>query len=142
MITATPTTLSTPLPPPPPIKNTPAPEPLNEWLAQVPPTPIQGWVQAPPSLTDPGSHNMTPYDFGVGATLARNTQSSPTHTALWAQTAHDLRMSFGEQYVKDLLTQTGQHQLTENQLMTQVDAQLASTPSVRSVNRFWIPNTH
>lgn len=115
---------------------------LSDWLSQVPPTPIQGWINTPPALTDPGSHNLTPYDFGVGATLAHHTQSSPTHAPLWAQTAHDLRMAFGEQYVTDLLTQTRQQQLGERQLMAQIDAELSRAPAARSVQRFWLPNTH
>jgi len=115
---------------------------LSDWLSQVPPTPIQGWINTPPALTDPGSHNLTPYDFGVGATLAHHTQSSPTHAPLWAQTAHDLRMAFGEQYVTDLLAQTRQQQLGERQLMAQIDSELSRAPAARSVQRFWLPNTH
>ena len=85
---------------------------------------------------------MTPYDFGVGATLARSTQSSPTHAPHWAQTAHDLRMAFGEQYINELLSQTQQQPVNERQLMAQIDTHMSDTPAVRSVHRFWLPNMH
>lgn len=135
-----PSTLPTPVTHQTPAEATPSS--LNDWLAQVPPTPIQGWIQAAPALTDPGSHNMTPYDFGVGATLARSTQSSPTHAPHWAQTAHDLRMAFGEQYINELLSQTQQQPVSERQLMAQIDTHMSDTPAVRSVHRFWLPNMH
>jgi hypothetical protein len=82
---------------------------------------------------------MLPYDFGMGAMLARATESSPTHAPLWAQTAYSLRMAYGESYVTNLMQEAQSARWSEHELMSRVERHIEATPSPRVVSLFWKP---
>jgi hypothetical protein len=112
---------------------------LADWAAQVPPAPIHDWIHTPPHIGSPGEQSMLPYDFGMGAMLARATESSPTHAPLWAQTAYSLRMAYGESYVSNLMQEAQGAQWSEADLMSRVERHVEATPSPRVVSLFWKP---
>jgi hypothetical protein len=114
--------------------------PLADWAAQVPPTPVRDWIHTPPHIGSPGEQNILPFDFGMGAMLARTTESSPTHAPLWAQTAYSLRMAYGESYVTNLMQEAQSAQWSERELMSRVEQHVDATPAPRVVNLFWKPN--
>lgn len=122
------------------VQGSPVPGSLSSFAAQVPQTPLQDWVSSTPQMTEPGNQSMLPFDFGVGGLLTNSTGSDPSHAPLWAKTAHSLRMAYGEDYVQGLLAQAQQGQLDESQLMEQIDQEVASHSSTRSVARFWRPD--
>lgn len=127
---------STPAPSDPP---PPRDAPLADWAAHVPPAPIRDWIHAPPRFGAPGEESLLPFDFGVGAMLARVTDSSPTHAPLWAQTAYSLRMAYGEGYVTHLLQEAQSARWSERDLMMRVERHVEATPSPRAVSLFWKP---
>jgi hypothetical protein len=125
--------------PPADVPPLPRDTPLADWAAQMPPAPIRDWIHTPPHIGSPGEQSMLPYDFGMGAMLARATESSPTHAPLWAQTAYSLRMAYGESYVTNLMQETQSAQWNEAELMSRVERHVEVTPSPRVVSLFWKP---
>ena len=110
----------------------------RETSEQAEPTPIQDWVDAPPKLADEGSDHKHPFDYGIGAALARSTQAASTNAPLWAETAYDLRMNYGENYVRTLVDRAQTSHWNERQLMSDIETQLRDHPPLRPVKRFWI----
>jgi hypothetical protein len=104
--------------------------------------PIAQWTAATPSVTDPGSQNMLPYDFGVGATLNQAAGGSPSNAALWAKTAYSLRRAYGEPYVRTFMQDMQSRQTSEREAMALVNNQVETAPSEFPVYRFWIADTH
>lgn len=113
--------------------------PLADWAAQLPPAPIHDWIHTPPHIGSPGEQSILPFDFGMGAMLARVTESSPTHAPLWAQTAYSLRMAYGESYVQSVLQEAQSARWSEPELMSRVERHVVTTPSPRVVSLFWKP---
>jgi len=110
---------------------------MSDWTAQVPAAPIQEFINLPPHLGAPGEQAMLPFDFGIGARLTHLSHSDPTHASLWAQTAHSLRMAYGEDYVRGLVDRTQTGSLDETQLRSLVERDVAEKASARDVALFW-----
>ncbi|MCL5998668.1 MAG: hypothetical protein M1546_21810 [Chloroflexi bacterium] len=104
--------------------------------------PLSRWMANEPSITDPGSQNMLPYDFSAGATINQAVGGSPGNAPQWARTAYSLRRAYGASYVRQLAEHAQAHGLTEREAMSLVDNQVESTASESPIFRFWMADTH
>ena len=100
--------------------------------------PLSRWMATEPSVTEPGSQNMLPYDFGAGATISRAVGGSPGNAPQWARTAYSLRRAYGASYVRQLVEQAQAHGLTEREAFVLVDRQAESSVSDFPIFRFWM----
>ena len=103
--------------------------------------PISQWMKSDPALTDPGSQNMLPFDFGVGATINQAVGGTPGNAPLWAKTAYSLRSAYGTSYVRQFMQEAQSRGLNERDAMGMVDNQVESTRSASPVYRFWVADT-
>jgi hypothetical protein len=113
-------------------------ESAGSFAEQMRAAPVHTWQSTPPQLTDPGGQTMHAFDFGIGATLAREVGAHPSHAPLWANQAHGLRMAYGENFVQGLAQRAQHEHMTEAQLMHAVDQHIETEPAPRPVKRFWL----
>ncbi len=113
-------------------------ESVGSFAEQMRAAPVRTWQSTPPQLADPGGQAMHAFDFGIGATLAREVGAHPSHAPLWANQAHSLRMAYGENFVQGLAQRAQHEHMNEAQLMHAVDQHIDTAPAPRPVKRFWV----